>query len=99
VFIETYDTLHPIFLNNIVVNSIIEGPVNAVLMVKDRDINMDLESIDKLTSQVDVNNDVMKLFIDTDEEGGLDDGEPVIYKMRVRKSDRTLVDIPNGYKY
>jgi hypothetical protein len=50
------------------------SPVNVILLVKDKDINVDKNSIDSLTADVDAANDVIKL-----KKGAL-----VIYEVSLR---------------
>jgi hypothetical protein len=63
------------------------SPVNVILLVKDKDINVDKNSIDSLTAEVDATNDIIKL-----KKGAL-----VIYEVSFKKPDGTLVDIPATY--
>lgn len=63
------------------------SPVNVILLVKDRDINVDKNSIDSLTAEVDATNDVIKLKKDA----------LVIYEVSFKNPDGTTVDIPATY--
>ena len=63
------------------------SPVNVILLVKDKDINVDKNSIDSLTAEVDATNDIIKLKKDA----------LVIYEVSFKKPDGTLVDIPATY--
>jgi len=63
------------------------SPVNVVLLVKDRDINVNPNSIDTLSSVVDAAND--KIY--------LENATLTIYEVFFRKPDGTTVDIPSGY--
>ena len=63
------------------------SPVNVILLVKDVDINVDPESINSLTAEVDADNDVIKLK----------KGDLVIYEVSFRKPDGKTLDIPTTY--
>jgi hypothetical protein len=63
------------------------SPVNVILLVKDSDINVDKNSIDSLTADVDAANDVIKLK----------KGDLVIYEVSFKNPDGTTVDIPATY--
>jgi len=64
-----------------------QSPVSVILLVKDRDINVDSNSIDRLTPAVDATNDVILLQM----------GTLTIYEIRVYDAEGNLVDIPGDY--
>ncbi|MEM4486560.1 MAG: hypothetical protein QW116_04940 [Zestosphaera sp.] len=64
-----------------------QSPVQVVLLVNDSDLNVDANSIDRLTAEIDPTNDIIKLK----------SGTLILYEIYFKNPDGTQLDIPNTY--